>query len=230
VRLEPFNAPTHLRVDVPTPVDFVRGCRTLPLVPGTLIYRVELRCPVGDVSSEQLRYRLSLADAADWADVSYPMRGVVYAGKGDDVVGADRVYGGLGDDHVFGRRVYGGPGRDYGAGDDAATGQPVLFGGSGKDELRGPGRLYGGAGDDHLSDLAPEGSGDMFIGGPGRDVVRLYGDGRRDVVRLRGGGADRVVCGELPAGDVLFVDRSDRLDPDCSSARVLLTERPRYPY
>jgi hypothetical protein len=49
-------------------------------------------------------------------------------------------------------------------------------------------------------------------------------------VRLRGGGADRLVCSARPAGDVVFVDESDRLSPGCENARILLTGRPRYPY
>ena len=69
----------------------------------------------------------------------------------------------------------------------------------------------------------------MLVGGRGRDVVLLGSDGLPDVVRLRGGGADRVDCGDLTAGDLLYVDRSDRIDPDCAGTRILLTERPRYP-
>ena len=59
---------------------------------------------------------------------------------------------------------------------------------------------------------------------PGRDH-------RRDVVRVRGGGIDRVHCRrQADPGDALFVDRTDRLTPGCEDARVLYTERPRYPY
>jgi hypothetical protein len=68
----------------------------------------------------------------------------------------------------------------------------------------------------------------VFTTGP---VVHIYADEVRDVVRVRGGGVDRVDCGRhADPGDALFVDRSDRLSPSCKSARVLLTERPRYPY
>jgi hypothetical protein len=71
----------------------------------------------------------------------------------------------------------------------------------------------------------------MRVGGPGRDRVELGSDGHRDVVRVRGGGVDRVDCGRhADPGDALFVDRSDRLSPSCTSARVLLTERLRYAY
>lgn len=229
VQPEPFNAPTHLRVGVPTPVDFIRGCRPLPLVPGSPPGRVELHCPVGDVSAEQLRYRLSLGDGMESADVSLVMRGVVYGGKGDDFVTADRVHGGDGNDYIDGRRVYGGPGRDLLAGITPAGDPNVLFGGTGNDKISAPGWLYGGPGDDQLSDLFVEKSGDMMVGGPGRDVVRLNGDGRRDVVRLRGGGADRVTC-SVAADDVLFVDHSDRLSQSCREDRILFNERPRYPY
>ncbi len=185
---------------------------------------------MGDVSAEQLRYRLSLGDAThESASVSHLMRGVVYGGKGDDFVGADRIYGGEGNDYIDGRRLYGGPGRDNLDGEWGAGDTNVLFGGTGNDKLRAPGWLYGGPGDDQLSDPIGPQSADMLVGGPGHDVVRLYGDGRRDVVRLRGGGADRVTC-SVGEDDVLFVDRSDRLSRACKKAIVLYTERPRYPY
>jgi hypothetical protein len=230
---EPINAPRYLRVGVPAPVDFVRGCHPLSLGPGAP-GRVELRCPVGDVSTKQLRYRLSLGDATESASVFFLMRGVVYGGKGDDFVGADRVYGGDGNDFIDGRRVYGGPGRDSLAGIPPAGDPNVLFGGTGNDRISAPGWLYGGPGDDQLSDLFVEEfdeSGGMMVGGPGRDVVRLSDDGRSDVVRVRGGGVDRVRCApRANRKDALFVDRSDLLSPSCRDATVLFTERPRYPY
>jgi RTX calcium-binding nonapeptide repeat (4 copies) len=190
-----------------------------------------VRCPLGPVPAEQLRLRISLGDGRESATADQPpLRAVVYAGNGDDFVGADRVYGGRGNDFLGGRRVYGGPGADNIEGVSVTTGRRILFGGPGNDELRAPGRLYGGPGDDDLGDLFVDPSADMLVGGPGHDRVRLYGDGRADVVRLRGGGTDRVVCGDPPARDVLFVDHTDRVSPSCKTTRVLLTGRPRYPY
>ena len=70
----------------------------------------------------------------------------------------------------------------------------------------------------------------MFVGGLGRDLVRLHNEGRRDVVRLRGGGADEVRC-YFPGDprDIFVVDGSDRVGRACKG-RVMLTERARYPY
>jgi Ca2+-binding RTX toxin-like protein len=225
----PARAPTRLQLDVPASVVFVRGCHQLPLEPAYPSGRVEVHCPLGVVPAERLRYRLSLNDGTEAATTFDTMRGVVYAGKGDDFVEADRVYGDGGEDYIDGRRVYGGPGGDILAGAGAAKDTNLLFGGRGNDKLSGPGWLYGGPGDDRLSDRFVEPSNDMLVGGLGRDVVLLASDGRRDVVRLRGGGTDRVACGDQPAGDLLFVDRADRVHSDCARAHVLLTERPRYP-
>ena len=112
------------------------------------------------------------------------------------------------------------------------TGPNVLLGGTGKDVLEGHrgGRLYGGPGNDLLTDELGSGESDMLVGGPGRDIVKLFDDQRTDVVRLRNGGADHVICLTSATDDVLFVDRIDRLGPGCKSATVLYTERPRYPY
>jgi hypothetical protein len=87
VQPDRFNAPRYLRVGVTAPVDFVRGCHPLDLGPGVPPGRVELRCPVSDVATEQLRYRLTLGDARESAGADFRMRGVVYGGKGDDYVG-----------------------------------------------------------------------------------------------------------------------------------------------
>jgi hypothetical protein len=67
-------------------------------------------------------------------------------------------------------------------------------------------------------------------GGLGADYVEVKRDGYNDVVRVRGGGSDIVLCYFPDPGDVLFVDRTDRLGPSCKKALVLYTGRPRYPY
>jgi hypothetical protein len=232
---EVVSTPTYLEASVRRPVDVGFGCHEPFAHPD----RLKVVCPLR-VPFEQVRYRFVLSNRSDRAAGSgIGVRGVVYAGNGRDRVSdADRVFGGRADDSLDGVRLYGGPGDDnlsaildteFPFGDARAPGPNFLFGGPGKDTLRAPGWLYGGPGDDHLSDTFVDDSRDMMVGGPGRDVVFPVIDRFSDVVRVRGGGADHVIC--APGGkDVLFVDRSDRLDPDCHSARVLLTERPRYPY
>jgi hypothetical protein len=141
-----------------------------------------------------------------------------------------RVYGGPGNDSLSGTRVFGALGDDALHGEDEAE-LNRLRGGPGADSLSGPGWLYGGPGDDFLEDAGSNGARfpDMLVGGLGRDQVELIGRGRT-VVRLRGGGADSVNClGSAQPSIVLYVDRSDRINPRCRSARILLTERPRYP-
>jgi hypothetical protein len=214
----------------PSSVQVRLGCHKASGPPG-----VDVRCPLVSVPNAQLRYRFTLGrgDITFYKDLT----GVVYAGSSRDVVvGGDRVYGGAGADLVEdAARVYAGPGRDqiYNdvAHDVGFALTKVAHGGPGNDLLLSGGLIYGGAGADHLSDRFARKSGDMLVGGPGRDTVELVRDRRSDVVRVRGGDVDRVRCPTHPdPGDALFVDRSDRLSPSCENARVLFTGRPRYPY
>jgi hypothetical protein len=177
-----------------------------------------VHCPLASRPTDPLKYRLTLRDGASTAGgTGKLLRGVVYAGRSDDVIGADRIYGGPGEDEVMG--------------DPFATDPPVGYGGPGSDGLTAPGLMYGGSGADLLQEGIDKKSSDMLVGGPGRDTVWLAHDGRSDVVRIRGGEVDRVDCPSHPdTGDALFVDRSDRLSPSCKNAIVLYTERPRYPY
>jgi len=193
---------------------------------------VEVLCPLN--TRRSLRYRISLADGDDQAAGfgTGVLRGVVYAGSGnDDVTQGDRVYGGDGHDELEGARIYGGRGND--GLDGEGTQLNVLRGGPGDDTLVGSGWLYGGTGNDFLLDSPPGNPSavpDMLIGGPGRDDVGLQGRGRT-VVRLRGGGSDSVGCDQPASHDVvMFLDRSDRINRDCGrSARVLYAARPRAP-
>jgi hypothetical protein len=237
----------HLLLTSHPPVEAAVGCegpvRVRPL--GVMA----IRCPL----PPEPRYRFSFnghnrfkerSGLDDWAYGAFQngVRGVIYAGAGNDVaLGGDRIYGGPGDDTLEGLRAYGGPGGDRLAGAVApfTSDQVVLRGGRGDDRLRGPGHVYGGPGDDLLEAASWIPEREMLVGGPGRDIVRLYHQHKRvgDVVRLRGGGTDRVACTrtfndpkKLQFDAVLFVDRSDRVDPHCRGVRVLLTERPRYPY
>ena len=140
-----------------SPIDFGPGCR---LGRGSFFDSQPLRellevlCPLntpgGGVAA--LRYRLSLNDGDDIAtggvagidgklsDIphhpSQYLRGVVYAGGGDDEIeGTGPVYGGTGNDHVSGLRAYGGPGNDrvYGARGRLPS---VLRGGPGRQPLQ----------------------------------------------------------------------------------------------
>lgn len=193
-------------------------------------YGTEVHCPLVSGPNDQPRYRFTLGAG----DITFRRRlsGVLYAGRGRDyVIGADRVYGGAGNDIVVdAARVYAGPGNDQVHNEIGLVPTAGVYGGPGHDLLGVGGLMYGGPGPDHLSDLSAK-SGDMLVGGPGRDRVRLSRDLHSDVVRVRGGGVDRVHCPAHPdRDDALFVDRSDRLDPSCNSAIVLFTERPRYPY
>jgi hypothetical protein len=233
--LVPSKAPKYLRIGTYStflpPVQVGFGCeRQAYADPNNL----ELLCPLGTVPIGRLRYRLSLGDSWDSIDVNMPsMRGVIYAGRESDAVyGGDRVYGGPGgDDWLEGRRVYGGAGNDVIWGPREAS---VLHGGPGNDEFGGSGRFFGGPGDDRLKENnndADPAARDMMVGGRGDDRIQLDTDHRRDVIDLHGLGTDRVIC-DKPADrvDVLFIDRTDRLDPDCKNATVLYTARPRYPY
>jgi hypothetical protein len=193
---------------------------------GSDLVRV-VQCPL--ISQLKPRYRFNLGSHA--ASFFWDLRGVVYGGRGDDYVWrGDRVYGGAGNDELAGVRLHGGPGEDglepkrISPSDD-----PVLYGGPARDLLYSPGRLYGGPGGDWLKEDDAK-SPDMLVGGPGEDYVEVKRDGHNDVVRVRGGGSDIVLCYFPDPGDVLFVDRTDRLGPGCKDATVLNTGRPRYPY
>ena len=208
----------------PTPASVGSGCVEPPpstFLPGYVV------CPTA-VPRREVRYRISLGDGLQDVEVGGFIRGVIYAGAGDDeVIPGDRVYGGPGDDTLHGGTVYGGPGDDM---LEDLPGFGVLRGGAGDDQLVGfyGGRLYGGRGDDALDASGP---GEMVVGGPGRDLVSVLPDsGAPDVVRLRGGGRDRLFCNEGPLGasEVVYVDRRDRIDPDCGDkARIVTVGRPR---
>jgi hypothetical protein len=237
------KAPKYFRIgmhssSLPT-VHVGRGCeRQIYPDPNVL----EVLCPLGTVPTGRLRYRLSLGASWDSATVgsddntvngAFPIRGVIYGGPDSDAVygAGDRIYGGPGgDDNLEGRRVYGGEGNDYIFGRSEAS---VLHGGPGNDEFNGDGSFFGGPGNDLFdeNDTYANRASDVLVGGRGRDRIELGTDRRKDVIRLHGLGSDRVIC-DRPAdpSDVLFVDRSDRLDPSCKDATVLYTERPRYPY
>ena len=205
----------------------------------------EGRCSLGSPPPAGLRYRFSREgpdpfngrSLDDGVAVSFRsgLRGVVYAGAGNDKVeSGDRVYGGTGNDELEGVRVYGGPGSDLVAPYDQVpfTSGPIMLRGGPGPDLIGDARgyVYGGPGNDEL-DSAGTPTQDLLIGRPGQDLIQLGRHNRSDVVRVRGGGADHVNClGFLDADDVLFVDRSDHISPGCKNAIVLLTERPRYPY
>jgi hypothetical protein len=80
------------------------------------------------------------------------LRGLVYAGTGDDFAFAQRACGGDGNDRIIGRRLHGGRGSDEVEGYAPVPGRNhLLFGGPGNDQLDTPGRLYGGPGDDELT-------------------------------------------------------------------------------
>ena len=72
-------------------------------------------------------------------------------------------------------RVYAGPGNDQVHNEIGLVPTAVVYGGPGHDLLGVGGLMYGGPGPDHLSDLGAK-SGDMLVGGPGRDRVRLSPD------------------------------------------------------
>jgi hypothetical protein len=87
--------------------------------------------------------------------------------------------------------------------------------------------MYGGPGNDDFLDRFVERSSDVFVGGPGWDRVWLARDKHRDVVLFHGGGNDGIRCRPNPdPQDVLLIDRSDRVGPNCKNARVLYAEQP----
>lgn len=238
----------HFWARASSPVDFGPGCRLgrrgfYDFQPPreSLDVLCPLGTPGGDVAA--LRYRLSLSDGDDIAtggvagidgkldDIphhpSQYLRGVIYAGGGDDEIeGTGPVYGAAGNDHVSGLRTYGGPGNDtlYGA---RGLRLSVLHGGPGNDDVHG-GWVYGGPGDDRLYSSGFE--ADMLVGGPGQDTAFLYGGdpGGGDLVRLRGGGADMLRCLTKDSRDVAFVDRSDHVRHNCKGMQILRSGRPRY--
>jgi Ca2+-binding RTX toxin-like protein len=118
---------------------------------------------------------------------------------------ADVILGLGGDDRLTAvPQYFSGDTLDGGAGDDTLTGSfegDSLDGGPGNDVLRG------GA------------SADLLVGGPGRDT--LNGEGGQDLVLARDGERDVVSCGTNsakttgPEGDEAYVDRVDRVSPDC---------------
>ena len=229
----PHELPTEFRAHASAALDIGPGCDERPTLIGASPPNQEVFCPLrAPVQRHALRYRLSLADGGDHAVVSGPdiLRGVVYAGAGNDDVEADHVYGGAGSDGIEGTRVYGGSGADELSGTWDQPVPNILRGGRHADALYGPGWMYGGTGNDYLEDNpgASHSGPDMLVGGPGSDHVELTGPGRT-VVRVRGGGTDFVSCPlRRPRPTVrIFVDRSDRIGPRCSRARMLFKERPR---
>ncbi len=225
VRLKASAEPRYLQIRADRTMTFHlgSGCHRSVSDPTHVVH-----CPLVPRQNEP-RYRFNVGGTS--AQFFGTLRGVVYAGAGEDAVfEADRVYGGLGPDLLRGHRVYGGPGHDRVSGSTAMT-DPVVHGGPGHDDLYSPGRLYGGPSSDYLQEFDRPATADMLVGGPGQDVLYLEADDRSDVVRVRGGGVDHVHCDPHPdPGDALFVDRSDRVSPSCKDATVLYTERPRYPY
>ena len=230
------EVPTEFSAHVSAPVEIGPGCDVRPSSNGPPF--VEVFCPLRvPVERRSLRYRLTLDDGADHVFV-FPsrgyLRGVVYAGAGKDDIRGHRVYGGSGNDELIGTTVYGGPGNDSLAGAVPRQARSILRGGRGDDHLFGAPRLYGGRGDDYLEAAprtGPPGVADMLVGGPGHDSVEITDGSEAAVVRLRGGGADSVFCyfSHAAAQVVMFVDRADRLDAQCSRARILYDERPRAP-
>jgi hypothetical protein len=226
--VEPSTTPSHLWVGSSTPLDVAFGCDAdvrAPAVDGDYFVT---RCPFAPLEPSELRYDLSLSGADDIFFGTFRLRGTVHGGAGSDELWAtDIAYGGGGADMIDdARRGYGGPGDDDIMAGSVAREPNIVRGGPGNDRLHGPGWLYGGPGDDDFLDDEYVG---MFVGGPGRDTVALLNGGvdEPDVARVRGGGRDRVLCPETPRpDDLLFVDPSDRLDPSCRRARVVVHGRP----
>jgi hypothetical protein len=238
---EPGPAADYFVVGLVEAIGFGPGC-SLKAATVNGGQPLQLWCALdpASIDSAPLRYRLSFANGNDRASPgssAFDVRGVVYAGAGDDVVSGDRVFGGPGADWLDGPVLNGGAGDDRL--DTADPGHKnVARGGPGDDlivtfgDVGGINWAYGGRGNDHLN--ASLYTRDMLVGGPGHDVVELIMDGRPDLVRLRGGGADLLRCrdvdGFLPAGerkDIVFADAADRIEPDCKGTRVLLKGKPR---
>ena len=147
VRLRASAEPPSLQIRAVNALTFNlgRGCQTASSDPSHLVH-----CPVDSRQSEP-RYRLNIGGTS--VRVAGNLRGVVYAGAGEDsVFEADRVYGGLGPDLLTGNRVFGGPGTDRLSGSTVAS-DPVVYGGRDSDSLLSPGRLYGGPGSDYLEEF-----------------------------------------------------------------------------
>jgi hypothetical protein len=127
------GSPAFGRV-LPPRVDPGRGCASVSL---PVDFRIGVRCELGSLPPEMLRYRFSLGSDNSGVGFLDHVAGVVYAGAGRDAVsGGDRVYGGAGDDsELYGIRVWGGPGDDeiYGS---SATEANVAYGGPGHDTLK----------------------------------------------------------------------------------------------
>lgn len=238
LQLAPQGAgfPTHVEaLAEPAAVRTGPGCnavQVVPVLPDPMSARIgrwrvvcPLSAPVGD--KRVVRYRLSLTRAEDRVNPGGLEKGVVFAGGGQDEIYGDRLYGGPGPDTLEGNRVFGGPGVDrLNAAYPYDVRAFVMHGGPGDDELSASGRAYGGPGADFIEELSSV--GDMFVGGPGRDTVLLWGDRAQDITRVRGGGADKITCEEpIDRIDVLLVDRSDHVGARCRRARVLLSGRPR---
>jgi hypothetical protein len=222
-----FESPTHLEPLVQAPVTTGPGCTAESMrFDQASMLSTRVRCPLSAPPSA-MNYRLSLGHTHDRVGGAV-LRGVVFAGRGNDEVnGGDRAYGGPGNDLLDGRRVYGGPGADRLTPVCCEGGRAfVMRGGPGNDEIFGAGRAYGGPGADSIEDTST--SADMFVGGPGRDTIEMFRDGESDIVRVRGGGADRVVCDDgVDRSDVVLVGRADRVDRRCQTGQVMLTGRPR---
>jgi hypothetical protein len=228
---------TNLDVITPETAEIGPGCGVGPEVVGEIAFSIRCSLTPPFESSRRPRYRLTLSRRADnvsLADVG--LSGVIYGGTGDDDVrarvgahsrtAAATLFGGPGLDTLVGTNVYGGPGPDIiGSPSGAVSRAPsVLRGGPGGDLMDGPGWVYGGRGDDDLSDTGGP-KGDMFVGGLGRDRVWFEGgDGEADLVRIRGGGRDRVTCRDRGPDrvDLILIDRFDKIDRRCRSARIEL--------
>lgn len=163
--------------------------------------------------------------AAENAIVGSPRADRIFAGGGDDLVkalagndcvdlgdGADRGEGGPGADLMRGEagddRVEGSSGADRIAG---GSGADRVEGGSGNDRLSGNAgrdRMAGGSGRDRISGNSGR---DRLSGGSGAD--RISGGSGADRISARDGRRDRIACGR--GGDVVTVDRIDRVARDC---------------
>jgi Ca2+-binding RTX toxin-like protein len=123
------------------------------------------------------------------------LRGTIFADVLDGLDGNDRLF--ALDGNYVGDTLLGG------SGDDVLSGgywRDLLVGGPGDD------KLYGGP------------SADQLVGGPGHD--RLSGQGGQDFIYAADGARDTVICGTnlghaTPERDHAFVDRFDRVAPDC---------------
>jgi hypothetical protein len=237
----PEPAADHFVVAFREPVDFGPGCRLQQATLNNIAEPLELWCgldPAG-IDSVPLRYRFSFADGDDYGGGPEGglrgVRGVIYAGAGDDIASGNRVFGGPGADILDGPLLYGGAGTDWMNATEEVAQKQIVRGGPGDDRINDTLPVastwaYGGRGDDHIYSSY---RGDMLVGGPGRDMVVLTEDGKPDLVRLRGGGSDVLRCRDpdfagLPGErhDIVFADGADRIDPFCEGTQILFDGRP----